>query len=45
MQSTDTEDGSDMSRRQVNVPSHEGIIKVLELWSRIIKVDERERVD
>ncbi len=43
--SLDTEDGIALSRSPANVPSDEGIIKVLELWSRIVNVDARERID
>jgi hypothetical protein len=41
----DTESGGDIYRPQTSVPSHEGIIKVLELWSRISNVHESERID
>jgi hypothetical protein len=42
---SDTENGTDLYRTHVNVPSHEGIIKLLELWSRLGPVQESERPD
>lgn len=41
----DTENGSDIYRTHVNIPSHEGIIRVLELWSRLGHVQEHEYPD